>query len=155
MLDRLHLYLLQPFFVLNQDLLDKKQYNKEVNPKSGDGKMKKFYFRIGMAISSALVMLGSSVSCKQINGFGAAKNSDLFLLLSVLCCMFLMGILLLLLFKLRDEKQQSVINNMTDAGTGMGNQLYFEYMFNNTITDFSRKMYHIAYIIIDSSYLEA
>lgn len=108
-----------------------------------------------MAVCSAFFVLSGFVSAKEMDGFRKVPNVDMFLLVSILCCIFLIGILLLLIFRLRDEKQQSVINNITDIETGLGNQIYFENMFNNTITDFSRRLYHIAYIIIDSSYLEA
>ncbi len=117
--------------------------------------MKNFYYRIGAAVSTVRFMMNNSVAAKETNTVAKTENGDLFLLMSVLCCIFLLGILILLIFRLRDEKQQSAINNMTDAETGMGNQLYFENMFNNTISNFSRKMYHIAYIIIDNSYLDA
>ena len=117
--------------------------------------MRKFCYRIGISVSIALFMMSGSVTAQTADAVLKNEKSNIIMLVLVLCCIFLMGIMLMLLLKLRDEKKQNVINNMTDAETGMGNQIYFENMFNTAISDFSRKMYYIAYIIIDNSYLDA
>ncbi|MBE6688155.1 MAG: GGDEF domain-containing protein [Ruminococcaceae bacterium] len=62
------------------------------------------------------------------------------------------GILFLQIRKIRKENE---IEKMTDAETGMGNLQYFKYHFRHTICDSSRNLYHIAYIVLDSSYLRS
>lgn len=61
---------------------------------------------------------------------------------------------LLSLYRLCEIKRLNKISKMTDAETGIGNLLYFEHHFNNTITDYSRTLYYVAYIIVDSNYLQ-
>ena len=56
--------------------------------------------------------------------------------------------------KIRRVRRQSRINEMTDMETGIGNLAYFQYHFGHTISDQARSLYYVAYIMIDSEYLQ-
>ena len=71
-----------------------------------------------------------------------------------LSVIFLVFILLLFL-RIRRIRKENEVDKMTDAETGMGNLQFFKYHFRYTIGDISRNLYHVAYIILDSSYLRS
>lgn len=60
----------------------------------------------------------------------------------------------LLKLKIKEIERQSKIKEMTDYETGIGNLSYFEHHFCNTISDYSRHLYYIAYIIVDGNYIQ-
>ncbi len=60
-----------------------------------------------------------------------------------------------LILRIRRIRKENDVDKMTDAETGMGNLQFFKYHFRYTIGDISRNLYHIAYIILDSSYLRS
>ncbi len=74
-----------------------------------------------------------------------------------------LGMLLLLLFssiivliiRIKRIRKENEVDKMTDPETGMGNLQFFKYHFRYTVGDISRNLYHIAYIVLDSSYLRS
>ena len=60
-----------------------------------------------------------------------------------------------LYIKIKKIQKENEVDKMTDSETGMGNLQFFKYHFRYTIGDISRSLYHIAYIILDSSYLRS
>ncbi|MBQ7986715.1 MAG: EAL domain-containing protein [Clostridia bacterium] len=72
----------------------------------------------------------------------------------VLLLLFLAFIIALIL-RIKRIRKENEADKMTDPETGMGNLQFFKYHFRYTIGDISRNLYHIAYIILDSSYLRS
>ena len=69
---------------------------------------------------------------------------------------FILLVFIVLLFlRIKRIRKENEVDKMTDAETGMGNLQFFKYHFRYTIGDISRNLYHIAYIILDSSYLRS
>ncbi|MBQ8808520.1 MAG: GGDEF domain-containing protein [Clostridia bacterium] len=62
---------------------------------------------------------------------------------------------LLTAFILRDAKmkKQLLKSRMIDSETGIGNLVHFEHYFERNISDFSRRLYYVAYFVINSNYL--
>ena len=77
----------------------------------------------------------------------------LFLILGF--CLMLLIAIVLLIFHIRRISKENAADKMTDSETGLGNLQFFKYHFRYTISDISRSLYHIAYIILDSSYLRS
>ena len=77
----------------------------------------------------------------------------------LICALFVSIILLIviacLLLKIRRIRKENEVDKMTDLETGAGNLQFFKHHFRYTIGDISRNLYHIAYIILDSSYLRS
>ncbi len=101
----------------------------------------------------------SKITSQQINGYlidnSHKKNQDITLsTIAVLCLILLTILIIMVCLILRNTKKQMYHNRMTDTQTGIGNLVCFEHHFNNIISDFSRNLYYIAYIIIDSNYLQ-
>lgn len=101
-----------------------------------------------------------NITEKDINGYfmsGSMTNPDshtAILIVFLICCILLVALTVLLIIRLNTVKKRDRVIKMTDPVTGIGNLLYFEYHFENTISDFSRCLYYIAYIIIDVNYLQ-
>ncbi|MBQ7794199.1 MAG: GGDEF domain-containing protein [Clostridia bacterium] len=70
-----------------------------------------------------------------------------------LCCIVFAMITAFVLLDLRKTKRKMQYNRMIDEETGIGNLVHFTHQFN-MISDLSCGMYYIAYIIIDSNYLQ-
>ena len=73
--------------------------------------------------------------------------------LSVSCTLFAI-LFVVVMIKLKNTHKQIKRNKVIDSETGIGNLVYFERCYNIGISDDVRDNYHIAYIIIDSSYLQ-
>lgn len=71
-----------------------------------------------------------------------------------LSLLFIVSIVILLL-RIKRMRKENAADRMTDSETGMGNLQFFKYHFKYTISDISRSLYYIAYIILDSSYLRS
>lgn len=56
--------------------------------------------------------------------------------------------------KFRNFKKEIQKQSLTDKESGIANRLHFEKSFENIISDFSRELYYIAYLIVDVNYLE-
>ena len=83
------------------------------------------------------------------------KNYIFILSTLVFFCVLFAAIIVMLVLKMNRSRVHEEEAKLTDVTTGIGNNLYFEQEFNGTISDFSRCLYHVAYIIIDISYLQA
>jgi len=86
---------------------------------------------------------------------GGAGISYIWILMALACCLCLLATVILLIFRIKRIRKENEADKMTDSETGMGNLQFFKYHFRYTISDTSRSLYHIAYIILDSSYLRS
>lgn len=71
----------------------------------------------------------------------------------LLVMLFVLNIFLFL--KNKKIKKDNKHFLMIDNETGIGNLEHFSYHFENTISDYSRTLYYVCYITVDSSYLRA
>lgn len=76
---------------------------------------------------------------------------QLICLIAIVC---LCIVIVLLLVTLRKMRRESISGKFMDEETGMGNLKYFQYHFRYTLGDLARNLYSVAYIILDSSYLD-
>ncbi len=83
------------------------------------------------------------------------KTNYIWLALAIGVCLVLVIAVILLLFRIKRIRKENATDKMTDSETGMGNLQFFKYHFKYTISDISRSLYHIAYIILDISYLRS
>ncbi len=93
------------------------------------------------------IYLSYAVESSKINYF--------WLIVSLFVCLLLIVAIALLILRLKRIRKENAVDKMTDSETGMGNLQFFKYHFRYTISDISRSLYHIAYIILDSSYLRS
>ncbi len=84
-----------------------------------------------------------------------SKINYLWLVSSLFVCLLLIVAVVLLILRLKRIRKENAVDKLTDSETGMGNLQFFKYHFRYTISDISRSLYHIAYIILDSSYLRS
>lgn len=84
-----------------------------------------------------------------------SKTSYKWLIFTLLLSFILLVFVAFLFLRIRRIRKENEVDKMTDAETGMGNLQFFKYHFRYTIGDISRNLYHIAYIILDSSYLRS
>ena len=84
-----------------------------------------------------------------------AKINYTWIALALVFFLGLVAAVVLLLMHIRRIRKENEADKMTDSETGMGNLQFFKYHFRYTISDISRSLYHIAYIILDSSYLRS
>ncbi len=84
-----------------------------------------------------------------------SKTSYKWIIGTLLLSFILLVFVAFLFLRLRRIRKENEVDKMTDAETGMGNLQFFKYHFRYTIGDISRNLYHIAYIILDSSYLRS
>ncbi len=85
----------------------------------------------------------------------ASKTSYKWLIGTLMLAFILLAFVVFLFLRIRRIRKENEVDKMTDAETGMGNLQFFKYHFRYTIGDISRNLYHIAYIILDSSYLRS
>ncbi len=103
----------------------------------------------------------SEISANEKNGIYlsyASKNEKTdfkWLIVSLAFVLLLAGVAIFLFVRIKRLQKENTIDKMTDSETGMGNLQFFKYRFRYTIGDISRSLYHIAYIILDSSYLRS
>ena len=83
------------------------------------------------------------------------KTSYRWLAVAVAMSLAMLALVVFLFFRIKRIKKENEADRMTDAETGMGNLQFFKYHFRYTIGDIARNLYHIAYIILDSSYLRS
>ena len=83
------------------------------------------------------------------------KKGYLWFALSLVFSLALLAFIMVLFGRIKRIQRENEIDKMTDIETGMGNLQFFNHHFRNTIDDMSRSLYHIAYIILDSSYLRS
>ncbi|MBE7034494.1 MAG: hypothetical protein E7402_00005, partial [Ruminococcaceae bacterium] len=85
----------------------------------------------------------------------SSKTNHFWLAILLLTCLLLTIAVVLLTFRIKRIRKKNEADKMTDYETGMGNLQFFKYHFRYTISDISRSLYYIAYIILDSSYLRS
>lgn len=85
----------------------------------------------------------------------SSKTNYFWLIISLFVCLLLIVAVALLILRLKRIRKENAVDKLTDSETGMGNLQFFKYHFRYTISDISRSLYHIAYIILDSSYLRS
>ncbi len=85
----------------------------------------------------------------------SSKINYLLLFLALGICVILMAAITLLILRIGRIRKEHSADKLTDSETGMGNLQFFKYHFRYTISDISRSLYHVAYIILDSSYLRS
>lgn len=84
-----------------------------------------------------------------------SKTGYKWLICGLILSFILLAFVVFLFFKIKRIRRENEVDKMTDAETGMGNLRFFKYHFRYTIGDISRNLYHVAYIILDSSYLRS
>ncbi len=84
-----------------------------------------------------------------------SKTNYKWLIFTLLLFCILLLFVVFLFLRIRRIRKENEADKMTDAETGMGNLRFFKYHFRYTIGDIARNLYHIAYIILDSSYLRS
>lgn len=84
-----------------------------------------------------------------------SKTSYKWLIGTLMLAFTLLVFVAFLFLKIKRIQKENEVDKMTDVETGMGNLQFFKYHFRHTIGDISRNLYHIAYIILDSSYLRS
>ncbi len=84
-----------------------------------------------------------------------SKTNYKWLIFTLLLSCILLFFVVFLFLRIRRIRKENEVDKMTDAETGMGNLQFFKYHFRYTIGDISRNLYHVAYIILDSSYLRS
>lgn len=103
----------------------------------------------------------NEISPDEKNGIYLSYASEktninyMWILIFLIICLLLIIFAVFLVLRIKRIKKENEIDKMTDSETGMGNLQFFKYHFKYTIGDISRSLYHIAYIILDSSYLRS
>ena len=64
-------------------------------------------------------------------------------------------VVLFLFVKFNKAKREGREAQTTDEETGLGNLAYFKHRFEDTIDNFSRSLFYVAYIILDNNYLRS
>lgn len=77
------------------------------------------------------------------------------ILICVLLAIVLLTFNIRLNLKLSKKQKESVRNQLTDMETGIGNLSYFKQCFDNNVFYFSKSQHYLAYIILNSEYLDA
>ena len=83
------------------------------------------------------------------------KTNYMWTIAVIILSLLLIGFIVILLLRIKRMRKEYTADKMTDSETGMGNLQFFKYHFRYTISDISRSLYYIAYIILDSSYLRS
>ncbi|MBQ8637257.1 MAG: EAL domain-containing protein [Clostridia bacterium] len=103
----------------------------------------------------------AEISADERNGIYlsyASENSKInymWVIGAVFLLLLLIAFIVLLLLRIKRILKENKADKMTDSETGMGNLQFFKYHFKYTISDISRSLYYISYIILDSSYLRS
>lgn len=84
-----------------------------------------------------------------------SKTNYLCFFFSLVFCLILLIAIVFLTLRIKRIRRENAAEKMTDSETGMGNLQFFKYHFRHTISDISRSLYYVAYIILDSSYLRS
>ena len=84
-----------------------------------------------------------------------AKTEYKWLIAAIIAAVLLLVVVVALFVSIRQIQKDNAAYKVTDIETGMGNLQFFKYHFKYTISDVSRNLYYIAYIVIDSGYLRS
>jgi len=83
------------------------------------------------------------------------KTNHIWIISAIILSLLVIVLIVILLFRIKRMRKEYATDKVTDSETGMGNLQFFKYHFRYTISDISRSLYYIAYIILDSSYLRS
>ncbi len=112
------------------------------------------------ALVEAVKSEAAKITEDERNGYFVTGNlsnpqSSMALRVTTIVCWLLFAVLIVLVWVwLANTKKQMKINAMTDGETGLGNLSYFTYHFENSISDLSRSLYYVVYIMMDGHYLQ-
>ena len=130
-----------------------------------DGKVKKYGLAFTQLADDSMIAQMktaiNAISDDEKNGIFLSYASEstginyILLIGATILLLILIAFVLLLAVHIKRMKEKNEIDRMTDYETGMGNLQFFKYHFRYTISDESRSLYYIAYIILDSSYLRS
>lgn len=110
---------------------------------------------------SAITAAAGTVTQEEKNGIcvsyasGSTKNNYVLAIVLFALLIMIVVLALYLIRYIKKIKRGFEYDKTTDPETGMGNLQFFKYHFSNTLDDVSRSLYHLAYIILDSSYLRS
>ncbi len=110
---------------------------------------------------SAIKAAANKISETQKNGIylsyasQTSATSYKWLIATMILSFILLGFVVFLFLRIKRIRKENEVDKMTDSETGMGNLQFFKHHFRYTISDISRSLYYIAYIILDSSYLRS
>ena len=136
-------------------VLSYNQQGKTVNigygfPKTADSDIKK-----------AIERKVSSIDDEELHGylvsarFEKPNDKTGFFIMSVFSVILLLLILMFVIIRNRQTAKEIEKNKLLDTETGIGNLGYLEKEFRNRITNENRQKYYMAYILIDSNYLQS
>ena len=101
-----------------------------------------------------------NISQTEVNGyfvsneFEKPKDDTWFIIITILCAVLACAIIYLVITRNLNVKKSTEQIKKTDVETGMGNLVFFEEYFKSMLSNYLETSYCIAYIIIDSSYLQ-
>ena len=113
------------------------------------------------ATISSIKTAASGISGEAKNGIYLAyavekvENDYLWWIIGSGILVLLIAVIVLLILYIRRVRRENAAEKMIDSETGMGNLEFFKYHFRYSISDISRSLYYVAYIILDSSYLRS
>lgn len=111
-------------------------------------------------LMSEISRAAASISPDMINGYlisecgNKNKEDAVITIFGLICVIMLIAGVFIVSGTVETSKRRIRENNMMDAETGIGNLLYFENFYTNQIPEGERSSYYIAYIILDSNYLQ-
>ncbi len=85
----------------------------------------------------------------------STKTNIVWVVVAIILSLLLLAFIIFLFIRIKRIQNENEIDKMTDSETGIGNLQFFKHHFMYTISDVSRSLYYIAYIILDSSYLRS
>lgn len=100
------------------------------------------------------------ISTEEIKGYlitadkSLRNEKDDKMLVVTLFLILILLVTLLIFVRLMITGKKVQENSVTDIETGLGNLVYFENSFEKIIDDDEREKYYVAYIIIDTNYLQ-
>ncbi len=85
----------------------------------------------------------------------STKPDYIWIIIALAFSLLLIGLVVFLFIRISRMKEENEFDKLTDTETGMGNLRFFKHHFKYSISDISRSLYYIAYIVLDSSYLRS
>ena len=85
----------------------------------------------------------------------STKPDYIWIVIALAFSLLLIGLIVFLCIRIKKMRDENEYDKITDIETGMGNLRFFKHHFRYSISDMSRSLYYVAYIILDSSYLRS